>query len=202
MNASTLPPSKERLLLTALKELQRGYVALLESARDRIMLHGGTCDPLSMMETGDPFLTTARATIKAIEAQSTSHEPPAALNIETVIRIAHECAVEAYRRGRSGEYGFWHEQVNPVNKDYDGKMRALRKYLETCSAQPPPDDYFDKYTDADLIETCDFLAEVMCDYADREKDAKAAMVGTAIDFITHVRPRLKRPTSTKEGNTP
>lgn len=43
-------------LLTALKDLRRAYINLLESGRDRIIAIGGTCDPVDVMEANDPWL--------------------------------------------------------------------------------------------------------------------------------------------------
>jgi hypothetical protein len=60
-------PSNERLLPT-LKKLVRGYVSLLESARERIIFHGGTCDTVEQMENGDPYLAEARAAIALAES--------------------------------------------------------------------------------------------------------------------------------------
>ncbi|WP_342617186.1 hypothetical protein [Rhodoferax sp. GW822-FHT02A01] len=50
-------------LLTALKDLRRAYVNLLETGRDRILFLGGECDPLDKMVEGDPYL---RAAVDAI----------------------------------------------------------------------------------------------------------------------------------------
>lgn len=43
----------------ALKDLARAYVRLLESGRDRIISLGGDCDPVDVMERGDPYLRKA-----------------------------------------------------------------------------------------------------------------------------------------------
>lgn len=58
--------SNERTLKT-LKRLVRGYVLLLEAARERITFHGGTCDSVEEMERGDPYLAEARAAITLAE---------------------------------------------------------------------------------------------------------------------------------------
>lgn len=58
-------PSKE--LLQALKDLSHAYVRLLESARDRITSLGSDCDPVDVMERGDPYLRKAKDAIKAAE---------------------------------------------------------------------------------------------------------------------------------------
>jgi hypothetical protein len=59
-------------LEAGLKHLYRGYVGTLEAGRDRIMDFGGTCDPVDVMEEGDPYLRAARALITpaVTEAQS------------------------------------------------------------------------------------------------------------------------------------
>jgi hypothetical protein len=50
-------------LLAELKNLIRAYVSLLETGRDRIVSAGGNCDPVDVMEAGDPNLIAARAAI-------------------------------------------------------------------------------------------------------------------------------------------
>lgn len=50
-------------LETALRELMRGYVSTLETARERILFYGGQCDDVPTMERGDPHLRKARATL-------------------------------------------------------------------------------------------------------------------------------------------
>lgn len=52
-------------LRDALKELCRAYVNMLESARDRIVAHGGDCDLVDVMERADPRLTAARELLAA-----------------------------------------------------------------------------------------------------------------------------------------
>ena len=47
--------------------LYRAYVRLLEAGRDRIIDHGGTCDPVDRMEEGDPALIRARAVLGGAE---------------------------------------------------------------------------------------------------------------------------------------
>jgi hypothetical protein len=50
-------------LLAALKDLYRSYVNTLEAGRDRILFLGGDCDPVDVMEQGNPALRRARAAI-------------------------------------------------------------------------------------------------------------------------------------------
>lgn len=57
-------------LLKALKDLSRAYVRLLESGRDRIMALGGDCDPVDVMERGDPYLANAKEAIARAENPS------------------------------------------------------------------------------------------------------------------------------------
>lgn len=54
-------------LLDQLKAMNRAYVNLLETGRDRILQHGGTCDPVDVMEASDPFLHASKATIAKAE---------------------------------------------------------------------------------------------------------------------------------------
>lgn len=51
-------------LLAALKEFYKHYVSTLESGRDRIVMLGGDCDPVDMMEAGDPILIKIRDLFK------------------------------------------------------------------------------------------------------------------------------------------
>lgn len=46
-----------------LQRLYQGYVNMLELGRDRIIALGGTCDPVDVMEEGDPVLRSARAAL-------------------------------------------------------------------------------------------------------------------------------------------
>jgi hypothetical protein len=55
------PPHPDEALVKALRRLYRGYVNSLESGRDRILFLGGDCDPVDVMERGDPHLREARA---------------------------------------------------------------------------------------------------------------------------------------------
>ena len=56
-------------LVSELKSLRRAYVTLLESGRDRILDLGGTCDPVDVMEAGNPHLASAVKAIAAGEAE-------------------------------------------------------------------------------------------------------------------------------------
>lgn len=51
---------KSGKLLTALKQINRAYVNLLETGRDRITSLGGECDSVEYMEAHDPNLKSAR----------------------------------------------------------------------------------------------------------------------------------------------
>lgn len=48
-------------LEAGIKRLMMAYVRLLEVGRDRILDLGGDCDPVDVMEAGDPSLRAARA---------------------------------------------------------------------------------------------------------------------------------------------
>lgn len=61
-------PSVNQELLTALKELRRQYVGLMENGRNHILNLGGDCDPVDVMERGDPYLRQAIDAIKRAEA--------------------------------------------------------------------------------------------------------------------------------------
>jgi hypothetical protein len=62
-------------LLAELKRLSHAYVGLLETGYDRIIAHGGTCDPVDVMERNDPSLRSARAAIaRAMDASALTGE--------------------------------------------------------------------------------------------------------------------------------
>lgn len=54
-------------LLTALEKMNRAYINLMENGRDRIVMLGGDCDPLDVMERNDPHLYESRATIASVK---------------------------------------------------------------------------------------------------------------------------------------
>ncbi len=60
--ADATPPDQSRVerLEAALKLLIRAYVSLMETGRDRIVQLGGDCDPVDVMERGDPYLRKAK----------------------------------------------------------------------------------------------------------------------------------------------
>jgi len=53
-------------LLAAMEKMNRAYVILMESARDRICDLGGECDGIEVMERNDPCLRESRAAIASI----------------------------------------------------------------------------------------------------------------------------------------
>jgi hypothetical protein len=55
--------SREQQLEQALLSLMRGYVSALENGRDRILMLGGQCDPVEVMERSDPHLREARVAL-------------------------------------------------------------------------------------------------------------------------------------------
>jgi hypothetical protein len=57
-------------LLEALKRLAHAYVSTMESGRDRIVALGGDCDPVDVMERGDPYLRIAKEAIAKAEGRS------------------------------------------------------------------------------------------------------------------------------------
>lgn len=54
-------------LLAALEMMNRAYVNLMENGRDRIIMLGGECDPVDVMESNDPNLRESRAAIASVE---------------------------------------------------------------------------------------------------------------------------------------
>jgi hypothetical protein len=75
----------------------------------------------------------------------------------------------------------------------DIKLRSIDEAERIYRAvQPPRDEYLDKYAPEHVREASDFLTEVMCNYADRARtlgnqkdEARASLIGTAVDFLTH-----------------
>jgi hypothetical protein len=64
-------PAREAQLEEALRQLIRGYMILLENGRDRILLLGGQCDSVEVMERGDPYLREARAALSPSSQEHT-----------------------------------------------------------------------------------------------------------------------------------
>ena len=56
-------------LLAALEEMNRGYVILMESARNRICDLGGECDSIEVMKRNDPYLRESRAAIAIVKGK-------------------------------------------------------------------------------------------------------------------------------------
>ncbi len=83
------PVGRDWEALSELRRLYRAYVSLLETGRDRLMDRGVTCDPVDVMETGDPALVSARATIAALAAS-----PSPWRSMESIRREALEEAVK------------------------------------------------------------------------------------------------------------
>ena len=54
-------------LLAALEKMNRAYVGLMENGRDRIIMLGGDCDPVDVMEHSDPHLRESRAAIASVK---------------------------------------------------------------------------------------------------------------------------------------
>jgi len=70
--------SDPRKLIDELRKLTRAYVSLLETGRDRILMHGGTCDSVEDMERGDPALSRARMAIDGAEIELRHAPAPSA----------------------------------------------------------------------------------------------------------------------------
>lgn len=60
--------------------------------------------------------------------------------------------------------------------------------------EPPADDYFDKYTTEHLEVASHFVTKLMCDYADRGSEEKAALLGTAVDVLSRLAMQRAVPT--------
>lgn len=56
--------------LEELQKLYRAYVSCIELGRDRIIALGGDCDPVDVMENGDPALIRARAVVDAAKKRA------------------------------------------------------------------------------------------------------------------------------------
>lgn len=99
MNAmtATLPPQNpaDDPMRSALIELCKAYVRLLESGRDRIMDFGGTCDGVDIMEASDPALRAARA---SLALQQAPIEPESVQSIDDSVREAVLEAWASYER--------------------------------------------------------------------------------------------------------
>jgi hypothetical protein len=71
--------TREQRLEKALRDLIRAYVTTLENGRDRIVfLSGGdqsACDPVEVMERGDPYLNAAKAALASgVQPSSTDQQ--------------------------------------------------------------------------------------------------------------------------------
>lgn len=55
--------SDKRELVEALEKMNKAYVSLLETGRDRIVDCGGDCDTVERMEASSPYLRASKAAI-------------------------------------------------------------------------------------------------------------------------------------------
>jgi hypothetical protein len=98
----TAPDSLEKLR-EALKRLERAYVRLLETGRDRIMDLDGQCDPLDRMVADDPDLRDARDAIAHAERLQGEALPGAKMvPIQANGRMLR-AGVDAYESASGGE---------------------------------------------------------------------------------------------------
>ena len=84
--------SDPRKLIDELRKLSRAYVSLLETGRDRILMHGGTCDTVEEMERGDPALNRVKVAIEAAEIElrnEPTKEQRGAFLLEDVENLRH-----------------------------------------------------------------------------------------------------------------
>lgn len=56
------------MAVEALRKMNRAYVSLMENGRDRIVMLGGECDPVDVMERADPALIEAKKALAAIQS--------------------------------------------------------------------------------------------------------------------------------------
>lgn len=66
VDIATLEQQRDELM-AALEKMNRAYVILMESARDRICDLGGECDGIEVMERNDPYLRESRAAIASVK---------------------------------------------------------------------------------------------------------------------------------------
>ena len=57
--------AENELIKAALRDLSRAYTTLIASGRERIIALGGDCDPVDVMERGDPYLRNARLALNS-----------------------------------------------------------------------------------------------------------------------------------------
>jgi hypothetical protein len=84
--------SNENPLLRPMRDLYRAYVRLLESGKERIEFHGGTCDSVEQMERGDPYLRAATIAMQAAQIeQRHSHEtlPGVTMSDSPILRTSN-----------------------------------------------------------------------------------------------------------------
>lgn len=74
--------------IKALQDLYRAYVSLLESAKERIEFHGGTCDSVEQMERGDPYLIAANVAMEAARIEAKHSAPETSGNETERLRAA------------------------------------------------------------------------------------------------------------------
>lgn len=58
---------REVMLRGLLNKMNRAYVNLMENGRDRIVMLGGDCDPVDVMERDDPYLRELRESLAATD---------------------------------------------------------------------------------------------------------------------------------------
>lgn len=104
----------------ALRDLYKAYMRLLEAGMDRITSLGGDCDPVDVMEAGDPALIAARRTLAA---------QPRALPAERVVEGIELIAAE---RQRQIEVEGWTPAHDVA--EYEGGELAS---AAACYAMPP-----------------------------------------------------------------
>jgi hypothetical protein len=139
--------SNERTL-TSLKKLVRGYVALMESARERIIFHGGTCDSVEQMERGDPYLAEAKAAIALAESagETTTERPRGHLDLDTIREHVKTCNKQEHPCGVLLAEVEWLRESPvkaPAEFDLIGSVKLAEEIIQKVSELPDrtsPDD--------------------------------------------------------------
>ena len=120
-------------LRTALRDLIRAYVNLLEAGKDRIESLGGDCDPVDMMERADPDLCKARNALSGEPASAPEQTPPAQTETEPVIDVTTHAPD-----------GHWDYADIRRLCDLRDRQRAQIEELTRERGTPAPDPYADQ----------------------------------------------------------
>jgi len=129
------------LALEAHKKLIRAYVNLLETGRDRIISHGGTCDSVEQMEASDPALREAREAITAIkQAQGGGWSDDQMISFAGMILLQRDHADSIEQRlnlwkRHNKPQGSAQIQAEPA-KNGEQEFKKYLKDCTVCSIEP------------------------------------------------------------------